>query len=134
MISDNLFLQSKPGLRKIALLLTIPCAILPMLMAAMGMMTHDESPLFFQHETYLFLLIYIGYAYGLGISWQAHRNLIPLSIFIAHIGMHGLFYYNQQDYSWITYMILITLILTSVLNQYYRIGTIACSEECTEKI
>lgn len=135
MITDSIFDQSKPGLRKISLLLTIPCAIMPMLLAAMGMMTSGDTPLFFQQEKIIFSLLYVGYASGLWFSWRVHHKALPIAIYLTHIGLLVLTYYNQQLYSWATYGVVITLILTSIVNQYYRLGTIACTDECTwEKI
>ncbi|HVM88817.1 MAG TPA: MerC domain-containing protein [Puia sp.] len=127
MVVDSLFYLEKNWFRKISLLITIPCAILPMLMAVSGLMTAFSSPLFFKHDYLLFAAVYLVYASGLYFSWQAHKKIYPILIFLAHLA--GVFIaIKEPNSAWLPYFAIITLILTSVVNQYYRVGSFECKD------
>jgi hypothetical protein len=131
MTTDQIFHEERNALRKVGLLLTIPCAILPMLAASMGLMQPGNEPLFFAGDKLLFGIIYLFYAAGLWFSWKKHRNAFAAILFILHLSFQFLLL-KQPLSEWIPYVVISSIILTSVVNQYYRVGTIACKNEtCT---
>jgi len=127
MVLDTLFHSERNKLKKIALLLTIPCAIFPILAAVSGMMTAFSSPLIFKYDYWLFGLIYCFYTAGLFFSWRAHKKIYPFLIFLVHLS--SVFYYSwKNDPDWMPYVAIVTIILTSLINQYYRVGSFECQE------
>lgn len=116
-------------LRKAALLITIPCAIFPILMAAYGMIQPEGEELLFRYDRLFFGIIYLLYGYGLYLSWQVHRKLTPALVFIVHlVAVVLLAIYPRQD--WLAYVVLVGLIATSLVNQYYRLGIWGCDDSC----
>lgn len=127
MITDSLFHTERNPLRKIAMLLTIPCAILLIMVASAGVMSIPFKPLFFENDFVLFGIVYLLYGYGLFLSFKVHRNLMPFLFFISHIAVI-LIYIFQRQAAWIGYVSIISIMLTSVSNQYYRTGSIECKD------
>jgi hypothetical protein len=129
MLLDQIYHGERNWFRKTTLLLTIPCAIFPILLAVFGMMQPEGSPLFFAHDKILFAGIYLLYGAGLLFSFLRHRRLVPFFIFALHIGsLAALHAFPVQD--WIAYIVLLSIIFTSLANQYYRVGVVYCGEEC----
>lgn len=129
MVTDTLFHSEKTGLRKIALLFTIPCAILPILFAASVFMSIPGGGILFNGDFLLFAPVYAAYAYGLGISYQTHSKSLPLLAFTLHATSLGLYIFWKQA-SWLSYTTILSIIATSAINQYYRFGVLSCTEEC----
>ena len=129
MIQDSVFFLERKVIRKAALLLTIPCAILPIMLATAGLMSKPVSPLLFHRDYILFGLIYGIYFYGLYLSWQTHRKLLPLGLFAMNIlSLFAFAFANQAE--WLGYLSVMSIMATSVSNQYFRVGSIACNEDC----
>lgn len=129
MIVDALFLNEKSAFRKIALLITIPCAILPIIMAASLLMTNNDAPQLFSGDKWLALPVYLFYVAGLYFSYRLHRKLWPFTLFIIHI----LFLLAVQEGLWKTgmpYLAIFSILITSVVNQYLRTGSPACDDNC----
>lgn len=127
MASDSLFYSERGLLRKTALLFTIPCAILPILMATAGFLSMPFTPLFFKYDFILFSCVYALYGYGLFVSWQTHKSLVPFFIFMPHLVVTFIyaFYVPAQ---WLGYVAVITIIATSASNQYFRMGYFECND------
>lgn len=130
MVTDTLFHTEKQSFRKIALLFTIPCAILPVLFTASVFMSIPFGGILFNGDFILFTPVYIVYGYGLIISRQMHRKTIPFLVFMLHAVSLMLYIFWRQA-SWLSYSIILTIIATSAVNQYYRFGVFSCTEECT---
>ncbi len=126
--ADSIFYSERKTVRKIALLLTIPCAIFPILMAAGSIMSiPGGSPIFFKHEPAFFGVLYFFYAYGLYLSWQKHRKLLPAAFFLLHLAaIFGFVVFAQAE--WLGYTCFLSIMSTSVSNQYFRTGSFECKE------
>ena len=129
MIQDSVFLSERKLFRKTALLLTIPCAILPIMLATAGLMSVPFAPLLFQYDYVLFGLIYGIYFYGLYLSWQTHGKRLPFGLFTIHLLSVFAFVFGNQA-EWLGYLSAISIMVTSISNQYFRVGSIACSKDC----
>jgi hypothetical protein len=127
MIKDFLFYSERRPFRKMALLFTIPCAILPIMIASAGIMTIPFSPLLFKYDFVLFGMVYMVYGYGLFLSWQVHRKLLPILIFVFHLIALSTFIYLPLV-EWLGYPPIFSIILTSISNQYFRVGSFECNE------
>jgi hypothetical protein len=131
MIADNIFYGEKKWFRKFCLLLTIPCAIAPMLVATFGWLQPAGNPLLFMGEKIIFGLIYVLYMTGLVYSFIAHKHLFPLFIFLLHVAALITFW-NMEGNDWISYPVILSLVAASIINQYFRVGAIDCtSDTCT---
>jgi hypothetical protein len=127
MASDSLFYTERDLFKKTALLFTIPCAILPILMATAGFLSIPFAPLFFKYDFILFGSIDALYGYGLLVSWQAHRSLVPALLFILHLTVTSIYaFYTPAQ--WLGYVSVISVIATSASNQYFRMGSLECTE------
>lgn len=127
MIADSLFHTEKKPVKKMALLFTIPCAILPVLIATSGLMSIPFAPLFFKYDFIFFIGIYCVYSYGLLLSWHLHRRWIPFVIFTLHLlALTGFIFFSQAG--WLGYAAIIGILGTSVSNQYFRVGSFVCTE------
>lgn len=127
MITDSLFHTEKKPLKKMALLFTIPCAILPILIATSGLMSVPFSPLFFKYDFIIFTGLYCVYSYGLLLSWYLHRRPLPFLIFTLHlIALISYIFFSQAG--WLGYAALISIMATSISNQYFRAGSFDCKE------
>jgi hypothetical protein len=73
----------------------------------------------------LFLAIYIIYFFGLIVSWQRHRKAYPLLLFAFHLLFLGYHIFIKPT-EWVGYVVVISVMATSILNQYFRIGSIEC--------
>lgn len=131
MLLDTIFYSEKNLLRKIALLVTIPCAVLPIMMATAGLMSAAIKPILFQYDFVLFCLVYIIYGYGLIISYKLHRVIYPLLVFLIHV-CSILFFVFEFRANWLGYLSIGSIMATSLTNQYYRIGSVACNEDCVK--
>lgn len=129
MSHDSTFYDERNLFRKAALFLTTPCAIQPILLSVMGMMSLSINPLLFQYDYLIFALIYSAYFYGLYLSWQVHSKIIPFGLFGIHLISVSLFNIIDQP-EWLGYVSIISIMATSISNQYFRLGTIACNEDC----
>ncbi len=127
MATDSLFYTQKAPIKKIALLFTIPCAILPILMATAGFLSIPFTPLFFKYDFVLFGGIYGLYGYGLFVSWQAHKSLIPFLIFILHLAITFIYAFYAPA-QWLGYVSVISVIAASASNQYFRMGSFECND------
>lgn len=127
MASDSLFYTERDLLKKTALLFTIPCAILPILMATAGFLSIPFTPLFFKYDFILFGCIYALYGYGLFVSWQAHKNLVPFLIFLLHL-VATFIYAFYVPAQWLGYVAVMTVIAASASNQYFRMGSLECND------
>jgi hypothetical protein len=123
--SDTIFHRERHPLRKLAMLLTIPCAILPMLIACSGLMVAWSSPLLFDGDFILFGSAYLLYFYGLLLSLRRHRNPKPLSLALLHLAFLAIYLLAEQP-EWSGYLCVLSLMLTSVVNQYYRNEVTGC--------
>lgn len=85
MILNSMFYLETRPLKKIALLFTIPCGILPIMMAIAGMMSTPVSPLIFKYDFLLFGVLYLIYCYGLFLSWKVHRKWVPAALLTVHL-------------------------------------------------
>lgn len=134
MIIDSLFHRENKPLRKLAFLVTIPCAILPILIATAGFMSIPFEPLFFKNDIYLFSFIYLVYTYGLFLSWQYHRKWTPAILFAIHL-ISQFAFVKWGQFEWLGYLPIMTIIGTSLLNQYYRVGSLECNDplECSKE-
>jgi MerC mercury resistance protein len=127
MIYDPIFHDEHARIKKIALLFTIPCAILPIMMATAGIMSLPFDPMLFQFDFLLYGLVYALYIYGLLLSWKSHRKFQPAMIFIIHLVSLTYYLINDQE-EWSGYCSAFSIIATSVVNQYFRIGNGECVE------
>ena len=127
MVTDHLFYSEKKPFRKIALLFTIPCAIVPIMMATAGIMSIPFSPLFFKYDFILWGMVYFIYTYGLFISWLIHRNWLPFLVFVVHLTFLFFFVFWVQE-DWLAYAAIVSIIATSLSNQYFRLGSFECHE------
>jgi prepilin signal peptidase PulO-like enzyme (type II secretory pathway) len=126
-LADNAFHTESNPIRKIALLLTIPCAILPVIMATGGMMTAFNEPTLFKNDFILFGIVYLVYVYGIGLSWKIHRKIVPSAILLLHFA--SLFYYSViNPLEYLGYAAVVSIMATSIVNQYYRVGSFECNE------
>ncbi len=109
------------------MLITIPCAILPIMMATGGMLSIPFSPLLFRYDFLLFSVVYVTYSAGLYFSWQQHHRLIPFLVFIVHAcALAGFVFIAHPE--WLSYLSILSIMATSLSNQYYRTGSTACAE------
>ena len=129
MNTDSIFFLEKKPVKKIALLFTIPCAIVPVMFAAAGLMSIPFGSLLFRFDFILFGAIYSIYFYGLLVSWQLHKNWIPFSLFAVNL-LSLLFFIFHNPTEWLGYICVFSIMATSVSNQYFRVGTFACNEDC----
>jgi hypothetical protein len=129
MILDTLFYSEKKPFKKIALLFTIPCAILPVMLATAGLLSTPFAPLFFEHDYLLFGAIYTLYFYGLFLSWQMHKKWVPFILLLVHLLFVLAFIFGEQT-NWLVYLSIVTIMTTSLSNQYFRMGSTACSNDC----
>ncbi len=127
MLIDTLFFAEKSPVRKVALLLTIPCAILPILMATATMMAIPFTPMLFKYDVVLFAFVYLLYGFGLFLSWSSHRKAFPILLFILHLIVLSIYSFSNQ-FEWLGYTSIISIIATSVSNQYFRMGSADCNE------
>jgi hypothetical protein len=123
---DISFHAERHPLKKTAVLLTIPCAIAPMLIAASGLMVAWTSPLLFDGDFVLFGIIYAMYIYGLILSYRVHRNPAPYLVASLHIGSLAAYLFAGQP-EWSGYATVCSLMVTSIVNQYYRNGSTECA-------
>jgi hypothetical protein len=122
---DKPFHQENQPLRKAALLLTIPCAILPIMMSAAGMMYAGREPVFFRYDGVIFGAVYLLYGYGLVLSWKLHRHWLPPLVFAGHLA--ALLYFALIDpVEWIGYFTVFSIMVASIINQFFRVGRIDC--------
>jgi len=129
MIIDTVFYNEKSVFRKTALLVTIPCAILPVMLASSLLMSPWHKPVLFKGDYFLAIPVYILYTAGLYLSYVKHNKWIPALLFVLHLV--ALIAVKQGAYpALMPYVAIFSLILTSVMNQYYRTGSPACDESC----
>ncbi len=129
MIVDTVFYNEKSIFRKTALLVTIPCAILPVLMASSLLMSPWHKPVLFKGDFLLAIPVYVVYLIGLYLSYKKHNKWNPTMLFVLHLV--ALVAVQQRAYpALMPYVAIFSLILTSVMNQYYRTGSPACDESC----
>jgi hypothetical protein len=127
MAFDSLFYTERDLLKKAALLFTIPCAILPVLMATAGFLSIPFAPLFFKYDFILFGCIYALYGYGLFASWQTHKSPVPFLVIILHLAVTFIYaFYTPAQ--WLGYLSVISIIATSASNQYFRMGSFECND------
>ena len=124
---DLSFHAERNPVKKAALLLTIPCAIVGIMIAAAGMMVAWSSPLLFQGDFILFGIVYLFYAYGLVLSWRMHRSLAPSALAGLHFACLATYILAGQP-EWSGYATVVSIMLTSIVNQYFRNGSLDCSE------
>ena len=129
MIIDNIFHEERRTFRKLALLSTIPCAILPIAMAGAGLMSVPFEPMLFPYDWILWTTIYIVYAWGLYFSWLHHKRLLPAIIFLLHLLSIGMYILSGQPEQ-AGFMSILSIVITSVANQYFRVGSLEC-EACS---
>jgi hypothetical protein len=65
MLADTLFHTYSSGWKKSALLLNIPCAILPMLMALGAFLSQPQEWAYFKFDILPATMVYVLYVYGL---------------------------------------------------------------------
>ncbi len=126
MVSDDLFQLERSPLRKLALGLTIPCAILPILMSVYGLINLPFAPLLFRYDYFLFGGVICFYISGLIISYRLHKNLLPLLFFIVSIGSVCFFLLIKQI-DLLVLVAIISILLSSLTNQYFRTGSSDCT-------
>lgn len=127
MITDFTFYLEIKLVKKVALLVVIPCAILPIMMAAAGIMSIPFTPFLFKYDFVLFSMLYLIYGYGLYLSWEIHRKVLPFFIFLSHLFVLVAYTFGVQA-GWMGYVSVFSIIVTSVSNQYYRVGHGECNE------
>jgi hypothetical protein len=132
--TDTQFHEARKIGEKVPLLLTIPCAILPILMACATFLSLPFEPMLFKGDHWAAGLLYVLYLVGLGLSFKRHRQWLPLLLFTAHILILWAYVNFTQDLL-IGYLSVLSLIGTSVLNQYYRLGVWGCQdfEHCSNE-
>ncbi|MCU0382017.1 MAG: hypothetical protein MUE58_12585 [Chitinophagaceae bacterium] len=129
MVTDSLFHTEQRRFRKISLLFTVPCAILPVIMASAGLMSIPFEPMFFRYDWLLWLAVYGVYMAGMDFSWLHHRKLVPALLFVAHLVSLGLYLFAGQI-DVFGYTTILSIIITSVSNQFFRVGSFEC-EVCS---
>lgn len=123
MLTDELFVSEKKPLKKLALGLTIPCAILPILMSVYGIINLPIAPLLFKYD---FLIIIISfYTWGLILSFAKHKKILPFLFFTCSMISVINFLFSLNAEIWVPLSI-VTIIASSVSNQYFRIDTEDC--------
>lgn len=127
-MDDQLFFTERKPIRKIALLSTIPCSVGVMMFAVSLILNNKFTPVFFEGDTILALPFYGLYLYGLWLSYRQHRHIWPVLLFFIHIVSLFLYYLNSHN-DWIVYSVILTILFTSVLNQYLRTGSPSCSQD-----
>lgn len=131
-MNDSLFFSENSAFRKIALLSTIPCSIGLMMFASSLIMNSSYRPMFFEYDSLLALPFYLFYTYGLYVSFKLHRKIWPMLLFGLHV--LGLIIHQlliKQD--WLVYGVIVSILLTSVWNQYLRTGSAKCNGiECVK--
>jgi hypothetical protein len=127
MATDSHFYSEKEPFKKIALLFTIPCAILPVIMATAGLMSIPFAPLLFKYDFIVFGVLYLVYTYGLFLSWQMHRTWLPFSVFALHLATLVIYIFFVQV-EWLGYVSVVSIMGTSICNQYFRVGSFECNE------
>lgn len=125
--TDQSFHAESHPLKKAALLLTIPCAIVPIMIASAGMMVAWSSPLLFSGDFFLYGIAYMLYLYGLLLSYRVHRNLVPFALISLHLACLAIYILAGQP-EWSGYATVFSLMLTSIVNQYFRNGSLDCAE------
>jgi hypothetical protein len=128
--SDVQFHAERQPLKKAALLLTIPCAIVPIMIAAAGMMVAWSSPLLFRGDFILYGIAYLLYLYGLLLSYHVHRSLVPFAAVALHLASLATYLLADQP-EWSGYTTVFSIMLTSIVNQFYRNGSPDCAT-CSE--
>lgn len=127
MIKYSLADADKTVFGKVALLITVPCAIFPILFSTAGLMTIPFEPLIFENDFIIFLAIYLLYVYGLLLSWFRHKEWLPFFVFVAHTILMMLYIFSLQQ-TWLAYLSIFSIMGTSVANQYFRNGMLECNE------
>lgn len=124
-MKDSLFLTERNLLHKWALLTTIPCAVGIMMFASSIVMKSHWQPTLFSHDYLLALPLYGLYTMGLWLSYKHHRNIFPFLLFGAHVATIVIQLTVWKTGS-IIYFSILTILLTSVVNQYHRTGSTSC--------
>jgi len=123
LINDH---PGKPNLvQTFALVLTVPCAIIPIMLATSGISTIPYGNMFFPRDWILFVSIYLVYAYGLYLSYQIHGNLLPFFAFFINVATVLFFVFLDQLNAFLIVAI-ISIMVTSICNQYYRNEFTSC--------
>lgn len=129
MVSDTLFFGEKAFWKKAALLITIPCAILPIMMAASLIMNGIFRPVLFSGDFLLAIPVYGLYSAGLFFSFQAHRNWVPAVLFLLHLLFVLLMVFGLRNEA-LPFLAIFSVMGTSIVNQYFRTGSPECDESC----
>ncbi len=108
-----------------AKLLTVPCAILPMLLAVSSFMSMNEGGMLFKNDYFFFGLFYIIYSVGLWQGYQQHKQVITWFVFFIHLLALITFVLAESDV--FGYIAVFALILTSATQQYHRMRFEECS-------
>jgi hypothetical protein len=124
---DHSFHRETRPLRKVAYLLTIPCAIVPILIAAAVLMYAFREPVFFRFDFIPFSILYFVYGYGLFLSLSKHKNPIPILLFILHLLSLAWFAF-VVPLEWLGYLVVVFIMITSIVNQYFRNGSFECAD------
>jgi hypothetical protein len=112
----SLYLQM-PRLRTIATALTIPCAVLPIIIAVTGIIFHASCPVFFKGDILVFLPVAVFYGWGILLNYHLHKNIFPLFLLALSLGLMAACWYLQlHNGAFAT--TLMSFIFTSVANQY----------------
>lgn len=111
--------------KRLALLSILPCYVLVALIAASSIM-HLAKPVLFKGDFILFGLILFVYALGIFLSYKQHLQIWPMLLMIATFSGMGIVMMAPVAEEWMLLPLLL-LIVTSVVNQYYRTGSIACN-------
>ena len=124
-MADTLFHSERNLVHKWALLSTIPCAIVIMMFASSIIMSSVLKPVLFTNDYMIAVPLYVLYGYGLLRSYKHHRKILPIIVFVLHLIMIllQLMYLKSGP---VVYFAIITILITSVLNQYFRTGTTTC--------
>jgi hypothetical protein len=124
---DHSFHQESRPLQKLAYLLTIPCAIVPIMISAAVLMYAFREPVFFRCDFLPFSILYLLYGYGLWLSWNRHRNVVPLLLFIMHL-VSLIWFAVIEPLEWLGYIVVVSVMVTSIVNQYFRYGSFECAD------
>ncbi|MCU0337647.1 MAG: hypothetical protein MUF12_07270 [Sediminibacterium sp.] len=115
----------KPLFYSTAKLLTVPCAILPMLLAVSSLMSIREGGMLFKNDYFFFGLFYVIYIVGLWQGYLQHKQVVTWIVFFTHVLALSTFVVVERDL--FGYVAVITLILTSATQQYHRMKYEECS-------
>jgi hypothetical protein len=124
---DQSFHRETRPLRKAAYLLTIPCAIVPILISAAVWMYAFREPVFFRYDFLPFSTLYLLYGYGLFLSWKMHRNPLPILLFAVHL-VSLIWFAGIKPLDWLGYIVVVSVMCTSMVNQYFRYGSFECAD------